>query len=369
MASDFFSVEMLPVANGDSLVLEYGDASFTRRLLIDGGPIGTYEALAARIAALPQGNRTFEVVMLSHVDTDHVDGLIRLFATPKTQWGFDVKDVWFNGWTHLEQGLLGGNQGEYFSALIVDRVGQRRWNKAFGGKAVVVPDQGPPPQVKLADGLILTILSPDRGKLDKMREAWRKDVTSFAPGDLDAAWQALATQKKYLQNKTLLGSTPEWDAVLERQSRPDNSAANGSSIAVLAEYRGMSALLLADAHADMVAESIRRLLVQRQRARLQVDMVKVSHHGSEHNVSDQLLGLIESPKFLISTNGAIHQHPNEEAIMRIVAKSVIQPPQLVFNYRSDTTRRWEDQGLQTQLNFSASYPNRPDVGTVIRLTR
>ncbi|MBP9118924.1 MAG: hypothetical protein KBF58_12715, partial [Methyloversatilis sp.] len=102
MTDPFMRIEMLPALHGDCLLVEYGDARRTRRVLIDGGPIGAFGALQARFDALPPGNRRFELVVLSHVDTDHIDGLVKLFAQP-VPWPFVVRDVWFNGWRHLER--------------------------------------------------------------------------------------------------------------------------------------------------------------------------------------------------------------------------------------------------------------------------
>ena len=56
--SDFFNIEMLPAKHGDALFIEYGNATRTRRLLIDGGPLHAYPELSARLQALPEGDRT-----------------------------------------------------------------------------------------------------------------------------------------------------------------------------------------------------------------------------------------------------------------------------------------------------------------------
>jgi beta-lactamase superfamily II metal-dependent hydrolase len=357
MSKQFFQIELLHAAHGDCIWIEYGNANRTRRVLIDGGPIGQYKCLESKINTLKDGDRTFELVVLTHVDTDHVDGLVRLFANKKADWKFDTKDVWFNGWKHLESATLGGNQGEFFSALINARVGAAKWNQAFKGKTIVLPESGPLPRIKLADDFVVTLLSPTRDTLTRMKKAWQKDVKAFVPGDLEAAWAALAQQKKYLPNKTLLGSTPDMDALLEKQAAPDNSAANGSSIAFLAEFGGHSALLLGDAHADVIAASLTRLLAERGLKCLQVDAVKVAHHGSKANISDDLLALIDSPNFLISTNGAIFEHPDTEAIQRIIARSVHQPPTLHFNYRTPFTDKWDDPVLQDELGYEVVYNN------------
>lgn len=358
MAGEFMTLEMLPALHGDALLLEWGDTQRTRRLLVDGGPIGAFGSLRARLDALPAGDRRFELIVLSHVDTDHVDGLVRLFAEPKP-WPFVVKDVWFNGWRHLEQahGLLGGKQGEYFSALLSRRLDPRAWNGAFDGQAVLVPDVGPLPEKELPGGLKLTLLSPTPAKMDRMRDAWRKDLgDAISPGDLDGAWEVLARQKRYLPGQGLLGSTPALDALLEKQSRPDKAAANGSSIALLAEFAGKSVLLLADAHADVITASLQRLLQARGLKRLPVGAVKLAHHGSKGNVSDELLALVDSPNFLFSSNGAIFRHPDDETVQRVIARSVQARLTLCFNYRSARNKGWESPAEQEQLAYVTRYP-------------
>jgi len=369
MTDPFMRIEMLPALHGDCLLVEYGDARRTRRLLIDGGPIGAFGALQARFDALPQGNRRFELVVLSHVDTDHIDGLVKLFAHP-VPWPFVVKDVWFNGWRHLERthGLLGGKQGEYFSALLARRLDPGSWNGAFGGQAVVVRDDAPLPEHTLAGGMKLTLLSPTVPKLEKMREAWRKDIgDAIDPGDLDAAWDLLARQKRYLPGQGLLGSTPALDALLEKQSRPDNAAANGASIAFLAEFGDKRCLFLADAHPDAVCASLERLLQARGLERLRVDAVKVSHHGSKGNTTDALMALIDCPRFLFSTNGAQFGHPDAEAVQRVIARSVWPHPTLYFNYLTDRNREWQDPALQKTLDYSAEFNAETDRPLVVTL--
>ena len=289
-----------------------------------------------------------------------------------------MRDVWFNGWRHMEQahGLLGGRQGEFFSALLAQRFDAGQWNRAFDGGPVAVRGDAPLPRIELAGGLALTLLSPTPAKLGRMRDAWRKDVRDFDPGDLEAAWAVLARQKKYLPADGLLGSTPELDELLEKQSRPDNAAANGSSIAFLAELAapgsasasgdlaGKSALFLADAHPDVVCASLRRLLDERGQDTLHVDAVKVAHHGSKANTTDELMSLVRSPKFLVSTNGGIFGHPDAEAVQRIVARSLVQPPLLVFNYRCATNETWGEAGRQRKLGFEAVFAEDDDGITV-----
>jgi hypothetical protein len=367
MSSNFLRIEMGKALHGDCLFVEWGGPGDKHRMLIDGGPIGAYEALATRIDALPADERSFELMVLSHVDTDHIEGMVRLFAEPPNQWPFKVKDVWFNGWRHMvDEDLLGGRQGEFFSALLQHRLPPGAWNAAFNGP-VVVPQGGPLPVVALAGGMTLTLLSPTRAKLDKMREAWRKDLktTGIKPGDIDAAWKELGGQKRYLPDEGLLsGSESSIATILTRQFKADQAAANGSSIAFLAEHAAGSCLFLADAHPDAVTDSLRRLLEARGTERLAVDAVKVAHHGSKNNTDVNLVSLIDSPRFLFSTSGAQFQHPDEETIARIIDGAGGRHIELYFNYLSEFNKKWQAKSLQQEHNYSAIY-NDSEAGPLV----
>jgi hypothetical protein len=288
--------------------------------------------------------------MLSHVDADHVEGLVRLFA--ENPLPFAVDEVWFNGWRQMNQahGLLGPLQGEFLSALLAERA-SGAWKSE--GPPWLVPNRGALPTHTLEGGMKLTLLSPSPAKLDKMAKAWKKAIRKqgFAPGDLKAAWETLAGRKKFLPKKGLLGTTPALDKLLKKQFLRDDAAPNGSSIAILAEYEGKSILLLADAHPDVVATSVERLCKERRINCLAVDAVKVAHHGSKHNTSPALLKLIQSPRYLISTNGDQFRHPDKECMARVLKFG--RPSYLYFNYQSKYTKPWLDAAAQNKYRYKA----------------
>src|SRR5262245_24303785 len=99
-----FQLEVLPVAHGDAIWIEYGAPKRPRRILIDGGPAATYEAaLHKRLQALkslPRKARRIDLLVVTHVDTDHIDGIIILLRAAKE---LDIRfgEIWFNGWDQL----------------------------------------------------------------------------------------------------------------------------------------------------------------------------------------------------------------------------------------------------------------------------
>jgi hypothetical protein len=365
MPAPFFHVEMLPARCGDCLWLEYGIGDDVRRLLIDGGPVSTFVSIERRLKDVPMNEREFELVVLTHVDADHIEGLVRLFAEKPLP--FAAKQVWFNGWRQMKKahGLLGAEQGEFLSALLVDRT-PKAWKQ--NAAPWVVPSQGKLPRYPLEGGLTLTLLSPTLATLDKMAKAWKKDLEKvkkqrIQPGDLEAAWEKLATTKKFLPKQGLLGAAPDLDELLKQEFPLDQAAPNGSSIAFLAEFEGKSALFLADAQPQVIAASLQRLCAERGIDRLAVDAVKVSHHGSRHNTSEALLNLVQSPSYLISSNGEKFEHPDRECIAQILKLG--KPKRLYFNYRSDCTKPWLTKAAQAENDYEAIV--RPDSALAMKV--
>jgi len=129
----------------------------------------------------------------------------------------------------------------------------------------------------------------------------------------------------------------------------------------LAEFGDQALLIGGDAWPEILAESIRSLLSQRDLRRLPVSAFVVPHGGSRKNLSRELLELLECDKYLISSDGARFRHPDREAIARIIAYGRPEPNaplKLVFNYRTEWTAVWADPALQQRYAYEAIYPQQ-----------
>lgn len=372
-----FTIEMLPANEGDALWIEYGpDGGPSHRILIDCGRKAAYRVVKDRLDADPK--QGFELFVLTHVDADHIEGAVPLLQDSRLD-PAKVGDVWFNEYRHLEgkqvvteavvQDKLGAQQGEYFAAVLRQR--GFRWNRAFDGWPVRVSEDGPLPVVNLPGGMKLTILSPDDAGLEAMRKRWEKDLINqtnpdkkIDPGDWEAALEVLEDQNRLAPDA--LGHGPvEWppdvEALSDAKFDGDESKPNGSSIAFLAEYEGKRALLAGDAHAEVMQASIERLLEGSDAPRLPVDVFKISHHGSQNNLSVELLRVIDCSRYIISTNGARHNHPDPEAIARILTDGG-DDPLLLFNYDNEQQARWDDDELRDEHGYRTQYPSEDAPG-------
>lgn len=348
-----FRIDMLPGREGDCLWIEYGDAARPRRILIDGGRKLAWETLRSRFSALPPEQREFELLMLSHVDADHIEGLLAMLKAPDLPVSF--KDVWFNGHRHLERvESLGAKQGEEFTKGIEAK--RWDWNAAFDGKSVVIPDSGELPVKTLNDGMRLTLLSPSWPKLEKLEPVWKEELRRA--GLLGA--EADDTDSNGIESLGAL-TADEVEEAAASDFEGDTSAANGSSICVLAEFDGRKAVLTGDGHADLLTASLAKL--RGNGGPIALDAFKLSHHGSHGTHSVELMQQIRAKRFLISTDGSRHKHPHIESIARTV-KHGGGDLELVFNYESAHTSKWDIGGLKNRFGYETSYPDAGTAGMI-----
>ncbi|WP_255658723.1 ComEC/Rec2 family competence protein [Actinoplanes sp. L3-i22] len=336
---------MLPAAHGDALWVEWDGG----RMLIDGGPRTTYTAVRDRVRALPVAHRHVDRLVVTHIDADHIEGVVRLLQDWKPLRA-TVGEVWFNGWRQLEPfaPTLGADQGEMVGAMI------RRHSLPANDRAIMVPGRGPLPVLQLPCGARATVLSPGEDQLRKLRSQWVRvlALAGMTPGRQDEVLERLRQRPELRGLDGTLGG-----------ERLDSSVANASSIAFLLEHAGRSALFTGDGHSPVLAAGLRRLLAERGLKVLDVDLVKLPHHGSAANVTTELLALIRSPRFLVSTNGAKFKHPDVAAVRRVIDAGRRGPvPTLFFNYRSSTTRRWDKPG---NSRYQAVYPASPAGGLTV----
>ncbi|MGB5466825.1 MAG: MBL fold metallo-hydrolase [Sedimenticolaceae bacterium] len=359
-----FRLEVLPARYGDCIWIEYGEDP-VRRLLIDGGAPGVYKkTLKPRLMQLSDEERKFELLVVTHVDYDHIRGIIELALDNKLP--FKAEDVWFNGFRHIPdkpEDVLAGKHGEQLTDLIL-RNGAS-WNAhGFGMEAVVVPEKGPLPRVEFDGGLNLTLMSPTIPMLATLRKDWEQSCEdiNITPDELEEA-------RKEGRFETLDASRPgaapepkrpDIEQLLRERFEEDNSAANGSSIAFLLEYKTLRILLAGDAHPSTLVETIRRL----GEGKLALDACKLPHHGSRGSVSADLIKHLDCNAYIFSSNGDKFSPPHPEAVARVIEYGG-ESPELFFNYRTNETEIWDDNTLREAYGYRTSYPADDKGGIVL----
>ena len=129
---------------------------------------------------------------------------------------------------------------------------------------------------------------------------------------------------------------------------------------MLAEFDGRKAVLTGDRHAELLAGSLARL--RGNGGPVVLDAFKLSHHGSHGTHSVELMKEISSKRFLISTDGSRHKHPHVESIARTVKHG--DGIELVFNYESAYTSKWDVRGLKNRFGYTTTFPERSSAGMI-----
>lgn len=353
-------IEMLPAAHGDAIWIEYGPTTKPHRILIDGGPINAYAAVHRRLAAATSRRKDIDLFVITHIDTDHIDGAVLLLRDNSLRIQFG--DIWFNAWEQLAPEPLGDTfgpeQGEFVSALI--NLKHHPWNRAFNRRAAVVGDSGPLPVVELPGGARLTLLSPGDRQLRRLRRNWSSVIADagWTPGDTSASLKRLESRREYqpaLRRDTFAGEV----------FGTDNAVANGSTIAFILDFEGKRCLFAGDAFPDVLAEGLSRYAAANGLVdRVPLDALKLPHHGSAKNWSPELHQRLTAKNFLISTSGARFKHPDPTTIDQILADEPEPQVGLWFNYLSPTTERWQNPNRADRSRYKASYPKAGESMTV-----
>ncbi|MCL7762824.1 MBL fold metallo-hydrolase [Polaribacter sp. Z014] len=298
---------ILAAYNGDSILIKTFDENKDDFIiLVDGGTPSTFDySLKKNLNGISKIN----LLVLTHIDSDHVGGLIKFFKNSLIN-KIEIDEVWINqpnsdlNKNANEKALISVRQAENLKALIIEK---KPYSKI---REITIADN-----VINIKGLEFTILSPTVEIKDKFYEVYEKEKVSLNQENLEVNISlSIAEYSKSLKELNKIDFKPD--------SSINKDIYNSSSIAFVLKCPDVNLLLLADSRAEIITKRLKEL-GHNIESPLEVDYVKISHHGSLNNTSQELLSLIKSSNYLISTNGgtASHKHPARETIARIVHKT------------------------------------------------
>ncbi|HRO59931.1 MAG TPA: MBL fold metallo-hydrolase [Burkholderiaceae bacterium] len=357
MRHEAIRIEALPASYGDCLLVSCAlSRGGVWRLLVDTGPGKTWPALRQRLTELPvdaAGRRRIDLLVISHIDHDHIGGISRLLADDELK--IDYGDIWFNA-----PRVRGVAEGQRLAEALSLPKASRPWNLAFDRGFVAMPADDQPVQFQTESGPVITLLSPTPERLDALFAVWGAELAKLRRGESDPV-EPVAVER---------GHKPRSAASLEelaaRRTKLDTAKANGSSIAFLLEHRGASVLLAADAFATVLGSALRALKASRsQTGPLPIDAFKLSHHGSSANVTTELLAEVDARHCIVSTDNKHFDHPDDEAMARVLLG---QPRAAIwFNHDTPRNRRWSESALMNGRRRQVNYPVAPQAGITLSL--
>ena len=318
-----FTLEALEAKHGDSLLLHYGTKKSPQLIVIDGGPQGVFKGLRRRLEELrdkraPGGSLPVRLLMVSHIDDDHIRGVLdltdALLAQKKKETLLcDITTIWLNSFDEILKnketgaitaslgssvklsstgelkfppGLFKGQDPEAPAAVAANVPQGRRLrdnieplslrNDPFEG-LVCLPSSGKK-TVDVGGKLKLRMIGPSQTRLEKLEAEWDKVLAKLK-------------EKEQAEAKALAASFI------------DDSVYNLSSIVVMAEAGGKKMLLTGDALGDDILEGLRESKQLKAGGTLHVNVLKMPHHGSIRNVNEEFLSTVTADHYVMSANG------------------------------------------------------------------
>ena len=354
-----FSLEVRRARKGDCLLLHFGTAQKPGLVMIDGGPNAVYERhLRPRLLEIrkvrglsAQQSLPVDLLMVSHVDDDHIQGILDFTRELRQAVGAPfvrVRRFWHNSF----DAILGKDPKELKTAVTAQ----------FGAASL----QGQLPDDATIEGA---------GDEDpEVAEATLKVLASIAQGfqlRLDAEALQMPLNPHVVDGTLIIASSDdvritddlsfvvagpmkpelvalkkkhdEWLQELKDKGRKpedtlaafvDRSVPNLSSIVVLAKAGGKTMLLTGDARGDKILKGLEAVGLIAEGGTLHVDLLKVPHHGSANNVAPVFFKRIIADHYVFSGNGE-HGNPERESIEMLFAARGTQPFEMHLTYPID----------------------------------
>jgi len=252
---------------GDCIRLHFAG---THNIFIDSGVSRFAPAFRRTCNQIKQSGETLDVLVLTHVDDDHIGGILSCLRSRTYQCSFS--EVWMNhsGNASIGDRTLSIQQNDEVFARLRDQ-----------GIRVVSTHAG---DQRIIAGALIEIFWPEANVSDAGGQHQQyKEVQLARHSDYHLRLSELA------------------DMTLPTH---DTSPNNRRSIVLSFAYDNHRLLFTGDAWAEDVV-----------RAKGSYDLIKLPHHGSARNISEVYKENIQSSDFLICTDGV--NHPDKQTIAKL----------------------------------------------------
>lgn len=352
-------LQVFQSGKGDCLLLS--NEQQTARILIDGGMPDAYrEFVGPALGKLRTEGRKIDLVYVSHIDQDHIGGVLQMLddevawrvhdyqrkngnpthKAPRVPRPPSIGALWHNAFHEqvtknagaIEDAIaatapiltgadleevreVGLRQAELATSIreaiqVSRRIGPKQLgiglNGPAGGKLMMLRKGAKP--ITLG-GMKITVLGPVEKHLKELRKKWNDWLRDNAK-----ALQAVRDAAR--RDEDRLG-TSDFDRLLlalKRQAAsfgdPDSvTTPNLASLTLLVEEGDKSVLLTGDARGDQIIDGLIAAGRLSPGETFAVDVLKVPHHGSENNIDQQFCDTVVAADYVFCGNGE-HENPD-----------------------------------------------------------
>ena len=341
-------IHFLPVRYGDAFLIECDKKGNHGVIMVDGGPPGLRDFVPDKVKEVGKP----DLMVLTHYDEDHIYGMLDYANACWREKSVPAREVWANCKAYqppkdMPKSL---NQAVDMAKVLYQIVdlGTSKWRNdiqegvkeefPYGSIEVYSPTE-------YVRNIIL-------GKMEKLSRARSMPI---------AADKMDLEEKEEVPEPADLGIPLEelaLDKPKEASLSDKGELANFSSIGFLLSCEDMSVLMLGDCYPHNIEAYLRNVEGYSEEKPLEVDYVKVAHHGSMHNTSNELLDIIKCNHYIISTSGERFHHPDRTCLAHILChptRDWNEKVHIYLNYDLETIEKNEGyfmkEGEQEKYNF------------------
>jgi len=337
-------IRVFPSDKGDCLLLK---GSSKGNILCDGG---MQESFKEFVAPQLSEERELDLVYVSHVDDDHILGILkllddiwawRIFKHHREQGDDDVREpkvpkppaikrIWNNAFrdqvdnagevqdllavmvpilSQVDDVELQNAATENFAIVngvnSAIRVSQRVGAAQLGiplnqnGKLMLVRDGQQPFQF---GDLRVHVIAPFEEDVQKFRDEWNAWLKKNKAKVKELRAKARADARE-ISNEFDRLTMPIVTSAKELGNRSDVTPPNLASIMLLVEEGQRKVLMTGDGHANDIIKGLKAIGRLPANGKLHVDVLKVQHHGSEHNMTEQFAHDITADHYIFCGDG------------------------------------------------------------------
>lgn len=348
MCINNYNIHILKALHGDAFVFKCKKGEIWGTMVVDGGPNKDSRKIVEEYGKLG----VIDLMVLTHYDLDHIGGILAYITKHINDKPFPVREIWCN--CAYEVPVATSSNISYSHAKkLADLLTEiNKGLKNSGFPKVVWQESiiaGQRIERPFADFLIL---SPEKGVKTQNDVQYAKALANIS---FNHKRQNDALQKPL---KELAAKPKDAPSVTNT-----SELVNWSSIAFYLACDNITVMMLGDSYPQTVVKSLKEFGYNEEK-KIEADYVKVSHHGSRNNISNEMLDMINCNKYLFSTNGGhgVACHPDRETIGNIVYhgnRDCNDEIKLYFNYPQDTIERigykFLNQDDEETAKFKAEY--------------
>ena len=357
---------MFRSGKGDCLLLE-GNTS--GRVLVDAGTPDAYrDFVAAPLARLRQENKALDLVYVSHIDEDHIGGVLEMLddemawrvhehqiapgggnnpshRVPTVPRPPQIKKIWHNAF-HEQLDVDPGDIGDTLAAMATVLAGSDHGDlleaasaqadlatsvmqaiqvsRRIGAKQLNIP-LNPDSDKKLmmrranqtpirVGSMRFTVLGPTGANLLRLRRDWKTWLDEHADTLQDIRGQA-DEDEGLLGNSDLSGFRARLALQARQFGNPGSvTPPNLASLMLLAKEGSQAILLTGDARGDQIVDGLRAVgALPATGGRLHVNVLKVQHHGAENNIDPEFCDTVTADHYVFCGNGE-NKNPNVDVV-------------------------------------------------------